>query len=92
METEADLKIKYEAAEPPAAGEYPHAYGGPIPFACLTTAPVLLELGADGKHVIPELGALSSGAHEALEKDNESNSGTDDGMDRFDQHRFDEDD
>lgn len=49
MQEEADLTIKWE-------GAFPHVYGGPIPFACLTAPPVLLELGADGKHVLPPLG------------------------------------
>ena len=52
MAEEADLKVVMEGA--------PHVYGGAIPYACLGGPPVLLELGPDGKHMIPQLGAAAA--------------------------------
>ena len=77
MREEADLKIKWEEAAPtggaePSTGAFPHVYGGPIPWACLTSPPALLALGADGKHVLPMLGpAVAAGlaGPSALEED-----------------------
>ena len=54
MTEEADLTVKIEGA--------PHVYGGAIPYACLVGPPVLLELGPDGKHVLPLLGAAAAEA------------------------------
>jgi len=94
MEQEADMKIKFEAAEAESggAGAFAHCYGGPIPYACLYAAPALLPL-ADGKLVFPPLGPMGSGDGRAGYKEEDSEaSGTDDGMEAFDQNRFDEDD
>ena len=55
MQEEADLKIKWEDT-------FPHAYGGPIPYACLAAPPAVLALGPDGKHVFPLLGAAAAAA------------------------------
>jgi len=93
MIEEADLQVKYEAAESAPGGEGPfaHVYGGFIPYACMESAPVVLTL-ADGKHVIPPLGtAVGHGGFHYKEEEEEA-SGTDDGLEAFDQHRFDEDD
>jgi uncharacterized protein (DUF952 family) len=60
MEEEADLKIRWEDAAPAEGvakrdGAFPHAYGGPIPYACLSAPPAILAVGPDGKHVFPPL-------------------------------------
>lgn len=93
MVEEADLKVKFEAAESASGGEGPfaHVYGGFIPYACMESAPVLLTL-ADGKHVFPPLGVAVGMGNFSYKEEEEDNSGTDDGMEPFDQHRFDEDD
>ena len=95
MREEADLQVKFEAAEAAAGGtgDFAHVHGGPIPYACLHATPALLALGDGGKHVFPPLGAAAAaGAGGDHASDNESDSATDDGMEPFDQHRFDEDD
>jgi len=84
MQEEADLKIKIEA------GEY-QVTGGFIPYACLFCAPHLLTLDSDGKHVFPHLGPVSQGDAHVGVQDVDSDV-SDDGMEAFDQHRFDEDD
>lgn len=97
MREEADLIIKFEAAESEkgGSGEFAHAYGGPIPYACLQSAPATLEL-ADGKHVFPLTGSLAAAAGgvgpEKTGNDDDDATATDDGMEPFDQHRFDCDD
>ena len=57
--------LRWECAAPPGggasgaspptrrAGEFPHAYGGAIPFTCLAYEPIPLPLGA----VVPGSGA-----------------------------------
>ena len=55
-----EITIKWEDAAPSAGstkrdGEFPHAYGGAIPYACLVGLPIPLQLDADGKHVFPKL-------------------------------------
>jgi uncharacterized protein (DUF952 family) len=65
MVEEADLKIRWEDAQPPPdgvarAGAFPHAYGGAIPYACLSAVPTLLPIGPDGKHVFPPLGQAAA--------------------------------
>ena len=98
MVEEADLKIKFEAAETESGGTgaFAHAYGMPliIPYACLTGPPSLLKLGEDGKHVFPPIGsALGAGGAGGMDGEGiESDPGTDDGLEPFNQHRFDEDD
>lgn len=52
---EADLDIRWEDG-------YPHVYGGPIPFACLSAAPTLLQVGSDGKHAFPAMGSVAATA------------------------------
>lgn len=102
MEQEADLKIKFEAAEAESggSGKFAHAYGGVIPFACLFAPPQLLEL-SDGKHIIPPLGPVAIAAAKAakdaaakeasgIEQDDED--WDNDTSEAFDQHRFDLDD
>ena len=42
------------------AGAFPHAYGGAIPYACLSAVPALLTIGQDGKHVFPPLGQAAA--------------------------------
>jgi len=94
MRDEADLKVKFEAAEsaPGGDGKFAHIYGGAIPYACLYSAPTLLTL-ADGKHVFPPVGLAQFGvAGEGQEEIEEANSSDDDGLEPFDQSRFDEDD
>ena len=70
-------------------GEFPHAYGGPIPFACLAAPPVLLTLDADGKHVFPLLGQaavddaiLKSDAADVAERGMDDEDGYDGGAAR----------
>ena len=94
MKEEADLEIRWEAAEPVPGeksrdGEFPHAYGGPIPFACLAAPPVLLTLDADGKHVFPLLGQaavddaiLKSDAADVAERGMDDEDGYDGGAAR----------
>ena len=93
MIEEADLKIKYEAAEAAegGTGAFPHAYGGVIPYACLQSQPTLLPL-SDGKHVFPPLGLTTAEVIANEKGEDSSEAATDDGMEPFDQHRFDEDD
>ena len=93
MREEADLQVKFESAESESGGSGPfaHVYGGAIPYACMHAAPTKLAL-ADGKHVFPPMGAAVGGTAEEELKGEESDSATDDGLDPFDQHRFDEDD
>lgn len=87
MDKEADLKIKCED------GAF-NVYGGAIPYACLHAAPVPLALGSDGKHTFPLLGEAAVAAALLLseQQGEESEDGTDDGLEPFDQCRFDEDD
>ena len=99
MREEADLKVKFEAAEaaPGGSGAFAHVYDGAIPYACLYTAPVLLAVGADGKHVFPLLGAAAAaampgGAGYSEEKADEDSDSDGDGLEPFNQSMFDEDD
>ena len=53
----AGLELRYEEAAPPAgaaqrAGEFPHVFGGSIPWSCLAAPPIDLPL-VDGKHAFP---------------------------------------
>lgn len=96
MVQEADLKVKFEAtqSESGGAGAFAHAYGGAIPWACLHAPPALLAL-TGGKLVVPLLGAAAAVAEaaalaEAVIDSDASDDG--DGMEAFDQSRFDEDD
>jgi uncharacterized protein (DUF952 family) len=71
MREEADLDVRWEAAAPPPgasarAGEFPHVYGGAIPYACLASPPALLTLGPDGKHAFPQLGPSVAAAAAVL--------------------------
>ena len=94
MVEEADLKVKFEAAEAASggAGAFAHIYGGAIPYACLQSAPVLLAV-ADGKHVIPNLeSGVGVGVGGAYKEEEEEDSASEDGLEPFDQHRFDLDD
>ena len=97
MREEADLIIKFEAAESEkgGSGEFAHAYGGPIPYACLRREPFTLGL-AGGKHVLTLdklTGSLAVAAGgEAPDKTtylDDDASASDDGGEAFDQHRFD---
>ena len=89
MREEADLDVRWEAVaasgENTPAGSFPHVYGGPIPYACLTSPPALLLLGPDGKHIIPSLGlaALAEAARSAKE-DEEDNVSSDDDYGAYD--------
>ena len=78
MREEADLDIRWEAAST-RDGDFPHVYGGYIPFACLTAPPVVLALGPDGKHILPSLGPLSAAATEDKTADDD---GADDCIER----------
>lgn len=83
---EADIKVVIEDGEP-------RAYGDFIPYACMTAPPQLLEL-KDGKHVLPLFGEALA-AQIAMQEsaiDSDPNTSDDDGLDPFDQHRFDCDD
>eukprot|EP00966_Prymnesium_polylepis_P211292 4892773-Prymnesium_polylepis.1 len=95
MREEADLKVKFEAAEAESGGTgaFAHVYGGVIPYACLYSAPALLAL-EDGKHVFPLTGAaaVAAGMLVSEKEAYESDAGTDDGLEPFNQHKFDEDD
>ena len=94
MVEEADLKIKYEAAAsaPGGTGAFANVYGGVIPYACLHAAPMLLKL-VDGKLVIPGIGSNDGGGADTIGASVDMDSDVeDDGMEPFDQHRFDEDD
>ena len=92
MVEEADLKVRWESAAPPPGeksrdGEFPHVYGGPIPFACLAAPPALLALDADGKHVLPSLGPaveadIERSADEAVERGMDDEDGYDGGAAR----------
>ena len=92
MRDDGDLKIKLED------GEY-RAYGGVMPYACLYNAPVMLTLDG-GKHVFPPLGLAATAAAKAeadaaalkSQEEASENSMSDDGLEPFDQHRFDLDD
>lgn len=61
---EAGLDIRWENAAPEdvtvRAGKVPHAYGGAIPYACLSAPPALLALGPDGLHDFPPLGTAAA--------------------------------
>jgi len=85
MLQEADLKVKFEGGDA-------QIHGGVIPYACLHAPPVLLELAEDGKHFFPLMGLGAKGLAGGDEGADEENSATDDGLEAFDQHRFDEDD
>ena len=94
LREEADIAIKFEAAESEkgGSGEFAHAFGGPLPYACLKSEPVTLEL-ADGKHVFPLMGSLADdGVEKTGNEDASDATASDDGMEAFDQHRFDCDD
>ena len=97
MREEADLEIKYEAAESASggAGAHAHCYGGYIPYACLQAPPALLEVNDNGQHIFPLLGAaLAEATRVAREEEqaNDSDEATDDGLPAFNQSMFDEDD
>lgn len=97
MREEADLEIKFEAAEFEAggAGAHAHCYGGYIPYACLQAPPALLQLNEDGRHIFPLMGAALAEANRLAreeERANDSDEATDDGLPPFNQHTFDEDD
>ena len=64
LKEEADIAIKFEAAESEkgGSGKFAHAFGGPLPYACLKSGPVTLEL-ADGKHVFPLTGPAADPLH-----------------------------
>jgi uncharacterized protein (DUF952 family) len=56
-----NLTLKWEEAAPPGGGstdtpnrqgEFPHLYGGAIPWSCVTDE-TKLQLGEDGLHVFP---------------------------------------
>ena len=69
MTQEADLEVHWEDAAPASGaqkrdGDFPHVYGGPIPYACLAAPPDVLVLGPDGKHVLPSLGPKPRGPTE----------------------------
>jgi uncharacterized protein (DUF952 family) len=59
IEEYGELEVRFEEAcgQSPGCvrrdGEFPHVYGGPIPYACLVGPPLLLPLGPDGLHVFP---------------------------------------
>lgn len=91
MREEADLDIRWEAAAPMPGesardGEFPHVYGGAIPFACLAAQPALLALGPDGKHVLPPLGSVAVAAAEAARhaEEPEDNVSSDDDYGEYD--------
>ena len=97
MREEADLEIKFEAAEFEAGGvgAHAHCYGGYIPYACLQAPPALLQLNEDGRHIFPLMGAALAEANRLAreeERANDSDEATDDGLPPFNQHTFDEDD
>jgi len=97
MREEADLEIKFEAAESASggAGAHAHCYGGYIPYACLEAPPALLELNDNGQHIFPLLGAALAEANKLAreeERANDSDEATDDGLPAFNQAMFDEDD
>ena len=97
MREEADLEIKFEAAEFEAGGvgAHAHCYGGYIPYACLQAPPALLQLNDDGRHIFPLMGATLAEANRLAreeERANDSDEATDDGLPAFNQHTFDEDD
>lgn len=94
MVEEADLKVKMEAAEAASGGSgaFAHVYGGAIPYACLQFAPALLTI-ADGKHVFPNLeSGVVGGVGGTYKEEEEDDSASEDGLEPFDQHRFDLDD
>ena len=99
MREEADLKIKYEAAESEAggSGEYVHVFGGIIPYACLYAMPKLLEIDESvgpnrGKHMLPPLGMGGGGLEKETVYDDDSDLSENDDLERFDQHTYDLDD
>jgi len=97
MQEEADLEIKFEAAESASggAGVHAHCYGGYIPYACMQAPPALLEVNDNGQHIFPLLGAALAEANKAAreeERANDSDEATDDGLPAFNQSMFDEDD
>ena len=99
MREEADLKIKYEAAESEAggSGEYVHVYGGFIPYACLYAMPKVLLLDESvgpnlGKHMLPQLGMGGGGLEKETVYDDDSDLSENDDLERFDQHTYDLDD
>ena len=87
MQTEADLKIKWGPAAPPpgeakrSGGDFPHVYGGAIPYACLSAPPALLTLDADGKHAFPPLGPVLTAAEIDLREMLDSGEAVERGMD-----------
>lgn len=64
MREEADLDVRWEDGAPPQGSNFPHVYGGPIPYACLAAPPNRLELSPTGEHVFPPLGQRTVGAVE----------------------------
>lgn len=95
MREEADFKVMFEAAESESGGTglFAHVYSEYIPYACLYAPPALLKL-EDGKHVLPLKGAAAAmaGLLQSEEEAYESDAATDDGLEPFDQHKFDLDD
>ncbi len=62
---EADLEVRWEDAAPTPGvekrdGDFPHVYGGAIPYACLAAPPAALALGPDGKHLFPMFRTLAA--------------------------------
>ena len=52
--SEAGLELRWEAADgSDRGGDFPHVYGGDVPWGCLREDPIALALGPDG-HVFPE--------------------------------------
>ena len=97
MREEADLEVKFEAAESASggAGVHAHCYGAYIPYACLHAKPALLQMNDNGQHIFPLLGAALAAANAATreeERANDSDAATDDGLPAFNQSTFDEDD
>ena len=97
MREEADLEIKFEAAESASGGTgaHAHCFGAYIPYACLHAPPALLQLNENGQHIFPLLGAALAAANAAAreeERANDSDEATDDGLPAFNQSTFDEDD
>lgn len=87
MREEADLEVRWEDSKPAPGvikrdGAFPHVYGGQIPYACLVGPPALLELGPDGKHVFPLMGAAAAAAAEAESLKADDNEGVDEAVER----------
>eukprot|EP00931_Biecheleriopsis_adriatica_P041238 TRINITY_DN23596_c0_g3_i1.p1 TRINITY_DN23596_c0_g3~~TRINITY_DN23596_c0_g3_i1.p1 ORF type:complete len:126 (+),score=21.19 TRINITY_DN23596_c0_g3_i1:40-417(+) len=56
---DAGLDVRYEDAKPQPGiekrdGDFPHCYGGPIPWSCLSEDPLPLPLSDSGEHIFPE--------------------------------------